>query len=332
MNSSATGDGCATAFSDIHPDIIETNILALLDGSSLAALACVSAQIRRLSSDLMSQLCHRTWPSTDTPRLHHVIASFPSGPLSFFSLSFPLLLPTPRLDHHPPSPPQQLISAVDIAYRGKIILSSARETETDTARFRCSPFRINLLEQKDVGSTPIRKQTGGDSCKDLYGGLTLSWIMIDPVGRRAVNLSSFSPVSVQRRWWSGEVQARFATIIAGETGLASEQVMCVVEVTCAEGDWEELHVREVSMRMEDIDGIHLDGKKSLVILQTGFEGKRVNRRGRKQLEMKRRYEEFQERKILRRETKSRMERRLDMLCASFTVLTFLAAFSLLIVR
>ncbi|GAB4833339.1 hypothetical protein Ancab_031583 [Ancistrocladus abbreviatus] len=343
-----------TTFADIHSDIVQTNILPRLDGSSLAAVSCASAQLQRLCSlqDLWSHICNTTWPSTDTPLLHHIISSFPNGPHSFFSLSFPLLHPssstnsssaTGAANPHPASPSllQQLISAVDVSYRGEVMLSKIQETETGTGGLRCFPFRIDLLEPKGVVPTPVRKRPGGDTCQDLYDNLSLSWIIIDPIGRRAMNMSSIRPVSVQRRWLCGEVQVRFAAFLSreAETEPSCQDVMCVIDITCGgggeeggeEGD-QEVDVREVSLRMEDMDGVHLTGKESLVILERAFEGKRVNRGKSAEERVRSKYEEFMEIRRERRERKSRREWRLDMLCACSGVSIFLSLFVYLFMR
>ena len=64
---------------------------------------------------------------------------------------------------------------------------------------------------------------------------------------------------------SDEVHARFALILGGERGTASEHVQCGVVVTLGAGtEGGELQVREVSLQVEDMEGMHLNGKDSLV--------------------------------------------------------------------
>ncbi|GMP84281.1 hypothetical protein CsSME_00037869 [Camellia sinensis var. sinensis] len=85
-----------TTFSDVHPDIVEAQILGRLDGPTLAFASCASSQLHSSSQQdhIWTTTCHSTWPSTSTPLLRHLISTFPCGPRSYFSLSFPLLLPT----------------------------------------------------------------------------------------------------------------------------------------------------------------------------------------------------------------------------------------------
>ncbi|XP_010683646.2 probable F-box protein At2g36090 [Beta vulgaris subsp. vulgaris] len=332
--STTTTTTLTTAFSLLPDDVIRAHILPRLDGCSLAAVGCATPELSSLSSDhqLWSHICHSTWPSTATPRIRHLISSFPDGARSFFSLSFPLLSPNP----HPPSPssccslPDQLISAVDIFYRGKCMFSNVQETETVTGWFRCSPFRIDLLTPKESVPTPIRRPSHDDTCKDLYADLELSWIVMDPTGGRAVNVSSFRPVSVERHWLSGEVHVRYAAVVEGH-------VMCSVEVTCVgggPGGGLVLHVTEACLKMEDVDGAHLNGKDSLVILQRVLEGKRGSlckkggMEGRVE-EGRRRYLEYLERKRERRERVLRREGRLDNMCVGIGVFLFVGIIYLL---
>lgn len=325
----SASDGGATNFSDIHHDILSTHILTRLDGPTLVSASSASSQLQSLSSNhhLWSKICQSTWPSTDSPDIRKIISSFsPDGPRSFFSSSFPLLADSP---HRTPSlpPPEALISAVDIHYKDKLIFSKVEETETVSGWFRCSPFRIDLLDPKDVVTTPIHHPDGDDTCQELSDDLTLSWILIDPAGKRAVNLSSHKPVSVQRHWLSGEVQVRFASILTvNQVGSSSEFVQCGMVVTCGGSEEGEMQVREVSLQVEDMDGMHINGKDSLVILQSALEGKR-GKRARKGEEGKRRYEEYLEMKRERRERKLRTEGRLDMLCVAFGI-SIVAFFSL----
>ncbi|KAM1977369.1 hypothetical protein EV2_014383 [Malus domestica] len=335
---STDGDKATSAsISAVHPDIIQTHILTRLDGPTLASAACTSSKLQALASHqpLWANICHSTWPSTAAPRVRQVISTFPAGPLSFFSDSFPLLAnlePSTATatatsgiaPKHDQDRPCELISAVDIYHRGKLILSKVIETETVTGWFRCSPFRIDLLDPKDVVPTQIKYPEGqeADTCRDLGDELTLSWIMIDPTRRRAMNLSSHAPVSVQRHWLSGEVHARFSLILSGEKATASEHVQCGILVTCGGSEGGEMQIREVNLQVEDMDGMHLNGKEGLVILERALEGRKGRKGRRRVAEGRKRYEEYLERKKERKERKLRTEGTLDTLCVAFGVLGF----------
>ncbi|XP_052175921.1 probable F-box protein At2g36090 [Diospyros lotus] len=310
----AAGDQSgATLFSDVHGDVVEAHILARLDGPTLAAASCASSQLHSLCSQdhLWAAVCHSTWPSTAaSPRLRHLISAFPGGPRSFFSLSFPLLLPSTATPTT--SPPPELISAVDIHYKNKLIFSKVQETETTTSWFRCSPFRVDLLDLKDTVATAFRHPDGDCSCAELAEEMTLSWVLIDPLNQRAANLSSHKSVSVQRHWLSGEVQVQFATVLG-----ASETVQCGIVVTCGGSEGGEMQVREVSLQVEDMDGMHLTGKDSMDILHQALGGKKENIIKDREVEGRRRYREYLEMKRNRRDKKLRIEGTLDMLCVAF---------------
>ncbi|KAG2326657.1 hypothetical protein Bca52824_009385 [Brassica carinata] len=290
--------------STVHQDIIETHILTRLDGPTLASVSCASTHLHKLASSdhLWSKICRSTWPSTTT---------ISDDSRSFFSDVYSVL-DTAGTDSDLDRPFPELISAVDLHYRGELILSRVVKTETTTAWFRTSPLRIDMVDSKDSVETPIKRgRWTEDTCRDLEQDLTLSWIVIDPIGKRAANLSSHRPVSVQRSWISGEVEAKFATVVGS--------VECVITVvTCGE---EEMHVKEVSLKVEEMEGTCLNGKDSLVILRSVIEGTRGNGR-RREVESKRRHEEFMEKKREVKEKKMRVELVFDILTVAVGVLGF----------
>lgn len=176
-----------------------------------------------------------------------------------------------------------------------------------TGWFRCSPFRIDMVDPKDVVRTEVTCPVDDDTCQGLGERLRLSWIVVDSAARRAVDVSSGRAVEVRRHWLSGEVEVRFATAV--ETA-----ALCSVVVRWGAGM---RHIREVSLQMEDVDGAQMNGKESLVILQKLLEGER--REGKKVQESGEGYREFLKRKKERKEGKARAEGRLDMLCVGLAV-------------
>ncbi|KAL6988455.1 hypothetical protein U1Q18_014206 [Sarracenia purpurea var. burkii] len=330
----AAEEGSATTLSDVPTDILQSHILTRLDGLTLASASCVSSQLHSLAAQdhLWTTVCHSTWPSTSTTRLRYLISNFSFGARCFFSLSFPLLLPSPTATITTTPPPPELISAVDIHYKNKLIFTKVQETETVTDWFRCSPFRIDLLDPKDVVPTTIPHPESDGACTALSEEMILSWVLIDPIGRRAANISSHKPVSLQRHWLSGEVQLLFVSILGGGEwkGPTSDLVQCGIVVTCGSGGSEggDMQVREVSLQVEDMDGMQLTGKKSLGILHRALDySRRGNKMKRREEEGRMRYREFLEMKRDRRERKLRTEGTLDMLCVAFGFgVTIFAAF------
>ncbi|GFZ17759.1 F-box family protein [Actinidia rufa] len=178
--------------------------------ASLRPVRIVPAPLSLSSDDcLWQRICHSTWPSIADPRLQRLISAFPSGHLSFYSDAFPALQPTTQPHHSRPPPSSAVVSAVDIRYHNKLILSKIHDTETESAWFLCSPFRVDLLDPKETVPSPVKFQSGDDTClSDLEDNLTLSWIVIDPTRNRAANFSSLRPVSVTHHWLTGDVQVR----------------------------------------------------------------------------------------------------------------------------
>lgn len=206
------------------------------------------------------------------------------------------------------------------------MLSKVVETETASGWFRCSPFRVDLVEPKDAVRSRVEYPRGDYTeasgwWREVSDGLRLSWIVMDPAGRRAMNISSQKAVSVRRHWLTGEVEVRFATVV-GESSL------CGLVVTWTEGGDDEMQVKEVSWQMEDMDGMHLSGRESLGILQRALEGKRGRKIVGEEGEARKRYLEFVRRKEERKERRARAEGRLDMLCVALVAFSFSAFFSM----
>ncbi|KAK4281695.1 hypothetical protein QN277_013157 [Acacia crassicarpa] len=316
-----------TTIAAVPEDIIRTHILTRLHGPALASVATASSQFYALSSDehLWASVCRSTWPSTSSPFVARVISTFPYASRSFLSDSSTALLCTPQNVRPDPDRTPLLISAVDLHYGQRLLFSEVLETETVSDWFRCSPFRLDLLDPKDVVKTPVQCPKG----ENAYGELRLSWIVIDPEGRRAMNLSSEKPVSVKRHWLSGEVQVRFATVLAGDKGSASELALCWLVVTCGGTEGGEMQVREVSMEVEDMEGMHLNGRDSLVCMQRAMGGKRGKKNVGEEAEeeARKKYREFMGKKEERREKKVRAEGRLDMMCVALAAVSFAIFFS-----
>ncbi|KAG2286115.1 hypothetical protein Bca52824_045719 [Brassica carinata] len=48
--------------------------------------------------------------------------------------------------------------------------------------------------------------------------MKLNWILIDPVKKRAANISSRDAVSAKRNWLTGDLEIRFSTVVTGKSG------------------------------------------------------------------------------------------------------------------
>ncbi|XVF69228.1 hypothetical protein PTKIN_Ptkin11bG0064100 [Pterospermum kingtungense] len=338
-STTAVHQGGDDEISALHSDIIQSHILTRLDGASLSSLACASSQLHALSTqqNLWQNICSSNWPSVSHPHVQQIISTFPSGHRSFFSDAFPFVdLQPSKLEDDSLALPTELISAVDIYYQNKVIYSKVEETDTSSAWFLCSPFRVDLLDPKDSAPTPIKYFGGSQDdtwLKHLEENLSLSWIVMDPTRKKAVNVSSRRAVSVQRHWLTGDVQVRFGMVMGGgdeRRGSSRELVECGVVVTCGGKEGGKTHVTEVSMVMDDMDGKGLKGKDSLVILQKVMESG-IRKKGNGN-EGKEKYEEFEERKRERQKRKQKKERALDLICITIGVASFVTFWSAMLFR
>ncbi|CAI9105695.1 OLC1v1004678C1 [Oldenlandia corymbosa var. corymbosa] len=342
MSSSATTAGTGAGITEVHPDIIQTHILTRLDGPTLASASCASSRLHDLciEENLWKRICNDNWPATADPSVQQIISTFPAGHRSFYSDSFPAL-PDPK--RHPGQrrrpessgemigkiETRELVSAVDIHYGDQLLYSKVVTTEASSGWFMCSPFRIDLLDPKEIVPTSVKLDVEGEeekTMKSVEENMRLSWILIDPVKKRAVNMSSIRPVEVRRHWLTGEIQVRYSTVMACAANTAGSSaggfVNCKIMVTCGAGkESGDLQVKEVSMQVEDMEGKIISGKDSLVILQEGMDGKR---RKVEVGEEKRMYELFLESRREWRERKQSRERRLDMVCIATGVSIFMA--------
>lgn len=148
----------------------------------------------------------------------------------------------------------------------------------------------------------------------LEKNLTLSWIIIEPTGKRAANLSSRLPVNVRQNWLTGELEVDYAVVM----GL----VQCVIKVTCCGKVGGEVHVREVSLVMENTEGKRVVGRESMVILQGAMENgirKKVDAE-----ETKASFERFCSMKRERKESDMRREKTGDMVVMFVAFVIFVA--------
>ncbi|KAJ9558724.1 hypothetical protein OSB04_013338 [Centaurea solstitialis] len=321
------------AIAELHEDIIKTHILTRLDGQTLAAAASTSSRLQSLCSDpkLWSDICSSNWPSTDDVLVAEAISNFPSGHRSFFSDAFPS--PAHRLTTAATTasiPTSRIICAVDLRYGNDLVFSKVESTNTTPSDwFRSSPFRVDLLEPKEIVPSSVKITGDGDDhviLSSLQDHVTLSWIMIDPTRNRAVDLSSVRPVSVQRNWLTGDIELTFAVVVSSEETF--DHVSCNILVTCGVKEGGELHVSGVSLTVLDVDGKCLSGKDSMVILQgLAVAPRRGRKHGHGGGEERERYEEYVQRRRERNEITERRERRLDMACVASGVGFFVAFWS-----
>ncbi|XP_073138779.1 F-box protein At2g27310-like [Henckelia pumila] len=177
---------------DIPLDIIQTHILNRLDGATLASASCASSQFRALCSDdqLWRNICNSTWPSTTHPRVVSAISAFPSAHRSFYLDSFPSM-------HH-----------------------QLPETTTQIGGdwFLDHKLFLHLLDPTETVPVPLQIHHGINGMSLLKKHLRVSWIMIDPNNKRALNVASQKAVSLIWQWDGKTTLLESGSRIQGESG------------------------------------------------------------------------------------------------------------------
>ncbi|CAL4904135.1 unnamed protein product [Urochloa decumbens] len=306
----ADGGEGATAIEGLPTDVLAL-VLGRLDGASLATLGCASAAFRDLAANPATwrALCLALWPSLrDVPSADH---KGNYRRLFADAFPFPAASPPPA----PPAPaqrlPTRLVSAIDLLHGGACVMSRVVETDAASGWFLGAPFRVDALVQEGF-TAPAAPIAPAD--------LSLSWVLIDPDTGRAVNASSRRPVSVDRRWLTGETVARFAVVLGGGVALDAT-------VTCDERLG---HVREVSLRIEDGDGGGVSGRDGLAVVAAAMAGTREGRGAEAAARL--RYEEFVKGRAARKERKARREGIVDLCCSGVGAAAFLGFLVMLTFR
>lgn len=93
--------------------------------------------------------------------------------------------------------------------------------------------------------------------------------MVDRIGDRVVDLSSWKPVSVEINWFNGNSVVRFGTVLGEGRGEVVVVVMCSV-----------VGVRQVGLMVEGGDGVQMNGMDSMVIIGEMMDGGRRGQRRR----------------------------------------------------
>lgn len=116
-------------------------------------------------------------------------------------------------------------------------------------------FYVNLIDLKVNEEIPIIYQ--GDEnvlMSKLQDNLTLSWIVIDPILKRAANVSSLRPVSMRSHCDKTGIALTYATIISADCcGIdTAEFVECRVVPKFGYQKGNNIELRELSLCLVDI--------------------------------------------------------------------------------
>ncbi|KAJ0051739.1 hypothetical protein Pint_03353 [Pistacia integerrima] len=243
--------------------------------------------------------------------------------------------------------PLDFVSVVDIRYKDKPVCSKVLwgipNANGFNGWFYNCPFRIDLLtfatrdddSDSEVtlsvsdGLPPIssmeKERKDGKLWKELCDGLRLSWIVVNKKIKQAANLSSWSPLGGQRHWPTDkDFVIRFGAVLPAKDILPCQVVECILIMkfrvirTEGEGVQTTLKLTELSMQLEDMEGAHVNGRNSLLILKEALSCRRSKNYS-EVLESCHLYSKVQSEF---KEEKMRNESRLDRLC----ILSGIAAF------
>ncbi|XP_030486644.2 F-box protein At2g27310 [Cannabis sativa] len=244
--------------------------------------------------------------------------------------------------------PSDFISIVDIRYKEKTICSKVLwdipNANSFNGWFYNCPFRIDLLtyaarDDDDYGEVIIsvsdglppitsleRERKDGKLWQELRDGLQLSWIVVNKKMKQAANFASWSALGGQRHWPTDrDFVIRFGSILPAKDILPRQVVECILSTkfrvvqTEGEGIQTTLKLTEVSMQLEDMEGSHVNGRNSLLILKEALSCRRSKNYS-EVLESCHLYSKVQDQL---KEDKMRNESRLDRLCILCGITAFI---------
>lgn len=231
--------------------------------------------------------------------------------------------------------PSDFVSIIDIRYKdrtmcSKILWGIPNANNGFNGWFRSCPFQIDLLAHEPSDEIVLSLSDGlpsirsiemerkdGKLFEDIRDGIRLSWILVNRKTKKAANLSSWSPIGGQRHWpTENDFLLRFGSVLPAKDILPCRVVECIIimkfRVSCIEGDDgsganKTLKLTEVSMQLGDMEGSHVNGRNSLLVLEEALSCRRSRNYG-EALESCRLYSRVQSEV---KEEKMRYENRLD---------------------
>jgi hypothetical protein len=203
------------------------------------------------------------------------------------------------LDELENSLPSDFVSLIDIWYKDRVLYSKViwgvPNSDGGNGWFYKCPFRIDLFHQStginennngevflsnisDLPAVPSVEQERKDGkvWRELNDGIKLIWIIVDQKMKRAVNLTSWHPLSGQRHWptdtdfvlWVGSV-------LPAKEVLPCQVAECILLMKFRmttmgseeSGEPSTLALTELNMQIGDMGGVHLNGCCSLRVLK-----------------------------------------------------------------
>lgn len=190
--------------------------------------------------------------------------------------------------------PSDFVSIVDIRYKEKTICSKViwgiPNANGVNGWFSNCPFRIDVFAFSGRGDDhggavtlsltdglPLvtsmeRERKDGKLWQELCEGIKLSWIVVNTKAKKAANLSSWTPLGGQRHWPTDkDFLLRFGSILPAKDILPCQMVECIIamkfQVTEANEGHTTLKLTELCMQLGDMEGAHVNGRNSLLVLK-----------------------------------------------------------------
>ncbi|GAB4843448.1 hypothetical protein Ancab_013410 [Ancistrocladus abbreviatus] len=197
--------------------------------------------------------------------------------------------------------PSDFISIIDVRYKDRVIFSKILwgipDSEDFNRWFYNTPFQIDLIDHSfgvepagkvilsvSDGLPPVQsvdsEKKEGKLWKELLDGVRLSWIVVNKKVKQAANVSSWIPLGVQRHWpTDNDFLVRFGSILPAKDILPCQVVECILVVKFrmfkdGDSDYAHLKLTQLSMQLEDIEGAHVNGRNSLLVLKEALSCRR----------------------------------------------------------
>ncbi|CAK9175829.1 unnamed protein product [Ilex paraguariensis] len=235
--------------------------------------------------------------------------------------------------------PSDFVFIVDIRYKDKTICSKVLwgvpNVNGFNGWFYNCPFHIDFLtctaRDDDPGGEvtisvsdglpPVtsmeRERKDGKLWQELRDEIRLSWIVVNRKTKQAANLSSWSPLGGQRHWPTDrDFLIRFGSVLPAKDILPCQAVECMLIMkfrlihTDGGAAQTTLKLKELSMQLGDMEGVHVNGRNSLLVLKEALSCRRSKNYS-EVLESCHLYSKVQSEL---KEEKMRNESRLDNLC------------------
>eukprot|EP00249_Psilotum_nudum_P018199 c26688_g1_i1 orf=770-1888(+) len=240
------------------------------------------------------------------------------------------------------------VSIIDVVFQGRSSYTKVVEgipgASNSHGWFYNSPFRIDLLnfadgEDEHAGQPSVtidghlpcvtsveKERKDGRLWKALWEDVRLSWILVHKKTKQMVNLSSWRPLNGQRHWPSDlDFLVRFGSILPDHDSLTGKVVQCNIILKCrlssallTEQGNPYLEMTELSLQLEDMEGSHLYGSRSLLVLKEALECNK----SKNHMEVLHSYQQYLKIQSEMKEEKFRSESRLNTVC----IISWIAAF------